>query len=49
MVDGGNNVNEINGGLDVARVPSNHPFYFVLIVFLLNFVKEKSPHLAHIT
>ena len=49
MVDGGNDVNGRNGGLDVARVPSNHPFYFVLIVFLLNFVKEKFPHLTHIT
>lgn len=48
MVDGGNDGNGVNGGLDVARVPSNYLFYFVLIVFLLNFVKEKFPHLAHI-
>ena len=45
MVNGGNGVND---GIDVARVPSNHPFYFVLIVSLLDFVKEKFPHLAHI-
>ena len=25
----------LNGGLDVARVPSYHLFYFVVIVFVL--------------